>query len=183
MLPEIITLLIMAFAVGMDAFSISLGMGVYQFRFKQIFFIGLMVGLFHLLMPLIGILAGHLLTNTFGKITSYIGGILLIIIGIQTIFFCFRKERNHLIMPVGWGIILFSILVSIDSFSAGLSLGMFGARTAAAVLCFGAVAAGLTWSGLIIGRKVQNMLGIYGELLGGCILIAFGLQLLFPISF
>lgn len=179
-LPEMITLIIMAFAVGMDAFSISLGMGIYHIRLKQIFLIGLSVGFFHVLMPLIGIITGNLISGTFGAITMYIGGGLLMIMGIQMIVFCFRKDENAVILPVGWGLLLFSLLVSVDSFSAGLSLGMFGVRTFFAVLCFGLVAILLTWSGLLIGRKVQNMLGIYSELLGGAILIVFGIKLLWP---
>jgi len=36
----------------------------------------------------------------------------------------------------------------------------------------------LTWSGLLIGRKIQGLLGLYSEILGGSILCAFGLKLL-----
>lgn len=178
-LAEIVTIVIMAFAVSMDAFSISLGMGVYKIRLRQIFYIGIVVGIFHLLMPLIGIFAGHLLSGTFGEITIYIGGILLIILGLQMVLTIFRSDDSSVI-PVGWGVFLFSFLVSIDSFSAGLSLGIFGAKAALAVICFSTMSIGLTWSGLLIGRKMQNMLGMYGELLGGIILIAYGIKLLVP---
>ncbi|WP_062110694.1 manganese efflux pump MntP [Bacillus niameyensis] len=170
----------MAFAVGMDAFSISLGMGVYKIRLRRMFYIGLVVGLFHLLMPLVGILMGHLLSGTFGQITIYVGGILLVIIGMQMAFSSFRKEEDTVIIPTGWGLFLFSLLVSIDSFSAGLSLGIFGVKAAIAVICFAAVSIFLTWSGLLIGRKIQSMLGAYAELLGGVILISFGIKLLLP---
>ncbi|HLU22873.1 MAG TPA: manganese efflux pump [Bacillaceae bacterium] len=173
----------MAFAVGMDAFSISLGLGIYRIRLRRIFYIGLVVGVFHVVMPTLGILTGHFLSGLFGQITTYIGGILLILLGIQMIYFCFREEENNAILPVGWGIIFFSLLVSLDSFSAGLSLGMFGVRTAAAVICFGIIATCLTWSGFLIGRKVHNLLGTYAEVFGGVVLAAFGFQLLFPISF
>lgn len=181
MLPKIFTLLIMAFAIGMDAFSISIGMGVFKLRLRQIFYIGLTVGFFHVLMPLCGILAGHLLSETFGKITGYLGGVLLIVLGLQMFISGFKKEENAYVLPIGWGLIIFSLVVSFDSFSAGLSLGMFGVRSAAAVICFGVVAAFLTWSGLLLGRKFQNLLGVYGELLGGCVLIVFGIKLLMPI--
>ena len=92
------------------------------------------------------------------------------------VIYCFRKDEDSVIVPVGWGLILFAFLVSIDSFSAGLSLGMFGARAAVAVICFGIVASFLTWIGLVLGRKVKNYLGVYGELLGGMILTDFRSQ-------
>ncbi|MBS4204716.1 manganese efflux pump MntP family protein [Lederbergia citrea] len=171
----------MAFAVAMDAFSVSLGLGIYQLRMRQIFYIGLTVGFFHVLMPLVGILAGHLLSDTFGKITGYIGGILLIILGLQMIIFCFHEERNSFFSPAGLGLIIFSFILSLDSFSAGLSLGMYGVKAAIAVLCFGFVALGLTWGGLLLGRKVQNLLGPYGEIFGGIVLIIFGIKLLLPL--
>ncbi|HEY4551614.1 MAG TPA: manganese efflux pump MntP family protein [Bacillaceae bacterium] len=179
-LPELITMTVMAFAVGMDAFSVSLGLGVYKLRLRQIFYIGLIIGIFHVIMPLIGLLAGNLLSETFGKVAGFAGGVLLMVLGMQMVFYCFRKDESTMVLPVGWGIFIFSLLVSLDSFSAGLSLGMFGARTAAAVVSFGVVAASLTWSGLLMGRKVQGMLGAYSELLGGCILILFGFKLLWP---
>ena len=56
---ELVTIIIMAFALGMDAFSISLGMGMYRLRFKQMLNIGLIVGIFHILMPLLGMIAGR----------------------------------------------------------------------------------------------------------------------------
>ncbi|WP_244852156.1 manganese efflux pump MntP family protein [Bacillus sp. J14TS2] len=180
LLAEIVTVMIMAFAVSMDAFSISLAIGAYKIRLRQIFYIGLVVGIFHLLMPLLGMFAGHLLSGTFGDIAIYIGGVLLIILGLQMVLMIFRKDRGSTFLPVGWGVLLFSLLVSIDSFSAGLSLGIFGAKAAVAVVCFSAMSIGMTWSGLLIGRKMQNMLGIYGELLGGIILIAYGIKLLVP---
>ena len=179
-LPELVTLLIMAFAVGMDAFSVALGMGAFKLRIRQIIYIGFAVGFFHMMMPLFGILAGHLLSDTFGKITNYIGGFLLILLGLQMVIYCFRRNEDSVVAPVGWGLILFAFLVSIDSFSAGLSLGMFGARAAATVICFGIVASFLTWIGLGLGRKVRNYLGVYGELLGGMILTAFGVSLIIP---
>jgi putative Mn2+ efflux pump MntP len=178
-LPEIVTLIIMAFAVSMDAFSVSLGMGVFELRLRQIFYIGLTAGLFHMIMPLLGILAGHLLSATFGQITGYVGGGLLMIMGVHMFISSFKSEERMAILPVGWGLILFSLLVSLDSFSAGLSLGMFGARAIVAMACFGIVAAFLTWAGLLMGRKVHSLLGAYGEMLGGLILFLFGLKLLF----
>ncbi len=179
LIPEIVTLSIMAFAVGMDAFSVSLGLGIYKLRLRQIFYIGLTIGLFHMLMPLIGIFTGHLLSGTFGKITDFIGGALLVFIGLQMLSSSFSKEEGTIITPAGWGSLLFGLVVSLDSFSAGLSLGMFGVRVIAAVICFGAVSTLLTWCGLLLGRKVQHLIGAYGELLGGSILIAFGIKLIF----
>ncbi len=74
MIGEILTLALMAFALGMDAFSVGLGMGMYKLRLRQIAKIGITIGLFHVWMPLLGMIAGRFLSNTFGAIAGYVGG-------------------------------------------------------------------------------------------------------------
>jgi manganese efflux pump family protein len=180
-LNELITLLLMAFALGMDAFSVGLGMGMYRLRLRQIFKIGVTIGIFHVWMPLIGMVAGKFLSDRFGMLATYLGGMLLILLGVQMIFSSIKKDQKSVITPVGWGLIVFALSVSLDSLSVGLTLGIYGAKTMLVVLCFGIVATILTWSGLLIGRKVQGLLGIYSVALGGSILLAFGLKLLLPI--
>ncbi|MCQ5178371.1 manganese efflux pump, partial [Faecalibacterium prausnitzii] len=74
---------------------------------RQIFYIGLTVGIFHELMPVLGVFAGHLLSHTFGLFAQYIGGILLVIMGIQMIVWVFRKEGAQAVSPSGRGTMLF----------------------------------------------------------------------------
>lgn len=61
LIGELITLFMMAFALGMDAFSVGLGMGLIKLRLRQIFYIGLTIGLFHIWMPLAGMWIGKVL--------------------------------------------------------------------------------------------------------------------------
>lgn len=180
MIGEFMTLFIMAFALGMDAFSVGLGMGMYQLSLRQIFKIGMTIGFFHVWMPLIGMAAGKFLSEKFGTMAGILGGAMLILLGIQMIWSGLRRDEQSVITPEGKGLLLFATSVSLDSMSVGLTLGIYGAKTALAVLCFGIVAAVLTWMGLLIGRKVQGWLGAYSEALGGSILLAFGLKLLLP---
>lgn len=176
---EMITLIIMAFALGMDAFSVGLGMGMFKLRLKQIFLIGLTVGFFHIWMPLLGMICGRFLSVQFGTFAAYAGGMLLVLLGIQMFISGIRGGDSLTIAPIGKGLLVFALSVSLDSFSVGLTLGIFGARTWVTIICFGCAATLLTWSGLLIGRKIQGIFGLYSELLGGSILCAFGLKLLF----
>jgi putative Mn2+ efflux pump MntP len=178
MVGELITLIIMALALGMDAFSVGLGMGMYKLRLRRIFYIGLTIGLFHVLMPLLGLLAGKFLSEKFGVFATVIGGLLLIVLGVQMIWSTFKTEESKTITPAGFGLLLFGLSVSLDSFSVGLTLGIYGAKTFMVLLCFGIVATVQTWAGLLLGRKVQGWLGTYSEALGGTILLGFGLKLL-----
>lgn len=178
LIGEMITLIIMAFALGMDAFSVGLGMGMLRLRLRQIMKIGITIGLFHVLMPLLGMLTGHFLSDRFGEIAAWIGGGLLILLGLQMFWSSFKEQEKTLITPVGMGLLVFALSVSLDSFSVGLTLGIYGAKIVMVLVCFGVGACMLTWLGLLLGRKVQGWLGTYSEALGGSILMAFGIKLL-----
>jgi putative Mn2+ efflux pump MntP len=168
----------MAFALGMDAFSVGLGMGMLRLRLKRIFKIGIVIGLFHVFMPLCGLLIGDYLSEHFGQLAAMVGGILLLLLGAQMVYSSLSSTHEVLVAPIGFGLFLFALSVSLDSFSVGLSLGIYGARILITLFMFGAVSMVLTWSGLLMGRKFQNWLGTYSQILGGCILFAFGLNLL-----
>ncbi|MFD1362021.1 manganese efflux pump MntP [Lentibacillus salinarum] len=176
---EIVSLIFMAVALGMDAFSVSLGMGMQKVRLKRIAMVGGVVGLFHIMMPFAGILLGQAISEQIGQYATLSGGLLLFGIGAQMIFSAFNHESKQLAQPVGIGLIFFAISVSLDSFSVGLSLGLSEVKTVIALLLFGAASTILTWIGMLLGKKMHGLLGVYSEILGGSILCGFGLHILF----
>ncbi|MDQ0207050.1 manganese efflux pump MntP [Alkalicoccobacillus murimartini] len=180
-MSEFVTILIMSAALGMDAFSVTLGMGMLGLRGRQVFRIGLTIGLFHVAMPLLGMATGKWLSIYFDMVAIYIGGGLLLLIGLQMILSAFSSEESSFLKPVGWGLAAFAISVSLDSFSAGLSFGILGAKTLLTVFLIGFVSMVLSCLGLLIGSRFHQYIGIYGELLGGSILIGFGLKIMLPL--
>lgn len=178
-LGEFISILFLALALGMDAFSVGLGLGMQRLRLKRIALIGIVVGIFHILMPFIGILIGKFISEGIGQITILLGGLLLVGIGAQMLFSAFNHELKKVIQPIGTGLLLLSFSISIDSFSVGLGLGMSGVKTALVLFMFGAASMVLSWIGMLLGKKVRGLLGAYSEILGGSILIAFGLKIIF----
>lgn len=176
---EIISIIFMAFALGMDVFSLSLGMGMQHFRLKRIAIIGFVFGLFHLLLPFLGIMIGKLISAQLTDFATLVGGLLMVGIGIHMILSVFSSETRTIIRPFGFGLFILGLSVSIDSFSVGLSLGISGVKTALTLILFGIVSMVLTWIGMLLGRKVRGYLGSYSEILGGSILCAFGLKIIF----
>ncbi|WP_018930793.1 manganese efflux pump MntP family protein [Gracilibacillus lacisalsi] len=176
---EVISIICMAFALGMDAFSVGLGVGMQEIRLKRIFLIGLVVGIFHMIMPFIGLLLGSILSNKIEGIAILAAGLLLCAIGFQMMFQTFWQKDTQILAPVGFGLIMFAFSVSLDSFSIGLSLGLSGVATVFAIIMFGLFSTVLTWCALLIGRRTHHLLGTYSELVGGAILFAFGLHVLF----
>lgn len=169
----------MAMALGMDAFSVCLGLGMQQLRLKRILWIGLTIGGFHIIMPLLGIILGKMIAGPLESYAQLVSGVILFFIGTQMFFGAFKQEKNPLLPPFGFGLFLLALTVSLDSFTIGFSLGISGVRVILALFLFGLCSAMLSIIALWIGRKVQGFLGRYSELLGGSILIGFGMQILF----
>lgn len=174
-----LSLFLLALALSLDAFSVCLGLGMQRLRLKRIFWIGFVIGCFHLIMPFAGIVIGKILSNTLESYTQVIGGGILILIGAQMFFGAFVEEKKLLIQPIGIGLLVLALTVSIDSFSVGFGLGLSGVRTVFALLLFAVTSAMFAWIALITGRRVRHILGRYSEIFGGIILFIFGLNILF----
>lgn len=171
-----LTYFLIAVALGADAFSLGIGMGLTGLRLRQILKISVVIGIFHVFMPLIGILIGGMLTAYVGDVAVFIGGVILIILGVHMLWESFFESESQTIHPAGGGLILFAFGVSLDAFSVGLSLGLFAGDLFFAVIMFGIMGMMMSGSGLLLGRTMGQWLGRYGGLFGGTILLAFGIK-------
>ncbi|QAY68570.1 manganese efflux pump MntP family protein [Paenibacillus protaetiae] len=173
---QLFTLLLMAAALGMDAFSLGIGIGLRGIRLKHILRLSLIIALFHVLMPLAGIWMGKLVGALLGHIASMAAGALLLLLGGHMIYNSLRGEQ---VRPVDtrtlWGTLVLALSVSVDSFSVGISLGVFAADVAVTVLAFGFFGGLMSIMGLMLGRRAGRNLGEYGEACGGAILLLFGI--------
>lgn len=177
---QIATILIMAVALGLDAFSLGIGIGMRGIRLKHILNISLLIAFFHMLMPLIGLFAGRYVGSLLGQVTGLAAGGLLVLLGGHMIWNSFRKEEGKLVNHTTLlGMLLFALSVSIDSFSVGVSLGMFVNDVLLIVVSFGVIGGLMSIMGLTLGRQAASKLGEYGEMIGGVILLAFGLMFIF----
>ncbi|CAM2929322.1 manganese efflux pump [Paenibacillus sediminis] len=179
-LGQLVTIVIMAIALGLDAFSLGIGVGLKGIRLWDVLKISFVIALFHVLLPLLGMFAGHYMSSILGHVTSYVAGGLLLLLGGHMIYNSFKGDQvqfmNYRSLP---GVILFSLSVSIDSFSVGISLGMFRSDLFFTVLAFGFFGGLMSVLGLLLGRTVSQGLGDYGEAAGGVILFTFGLLFIF----
>nr|WGE04878.1 manganese efflux pump [Bacillus subtilis] len=101
--------------------------------------------------------------------------------GFKCLYTLLNSQKNDSCHGRAFSLLLFAIGVSLDSFSVGLSLGIYGSHPFLTITLFGLFSMMLTWLGLLVGKQVQSWLGTYSEALGGIILIVFGLKLLLPI--
>jgi putative Mn2+ efflux pump MntP len=176
---QLLTLLTIAFALGMDAFSLGLGIGLRGIRKLDVLKLGTATAAFHTLMPLLGMAAGRMVSGLLGGMATKAGGILLLLLGGHMVYSSLRGgDAPRLDHRSAFGLLLLAFGVSVDSFSAGVPLGMFAADPAAAVLLSGFFGGVMSVAGLLLGRRVGGRLGEYGETCGGAILFAFGVMFL-----
>ncbi len=174
---QFLTLLLIAIALGMDAFSLSIGLGMVGLRLRKIVNISIMIGCFHVAMPLLGIAIGTYLSDIVGDIAIFIGGGILILLGVHMLWSVFFGENEgSIIKTSGLGLILFAFSVSLDALSVGFSLGLMAVNKWLAVSLFGIIGGMMACAGLLLGRSVGGWLGEYSEIIGGVILLIFGLK-------
>lgn len=177
LIGQILTVLLMAFALGMDAFSLGLGMGMRGLRLLHIMRLSIIIGMFHIIMPLLGMLAGNFLSSIIGHIATIAGGILLVLLGGHMVYSSLRgNDEPAFDTRTVWGTTLFALSVSVDSFSVGVSLGLFTTDWIFTIMSFGLMGGLMSVIGLLIGKRVRSWVGEYGEAFGGIILLAFGLK-------
>ena len=177
---QLATILIMGVALGLDAFSLGIGVGMKGIRLKHVLTISALVAFFHMLMPLAGLLAGRYVGSLLGEVTGAAAGGLLALLGAHMIWNSFRREEGEPVNHTTFaGMLAFALGVSIDSFSVGVSLGMFETHTALIVAVFGLAGGMMSILGLLLGRKAGTRLGEYGEMFGGVILLVFGFMFMF----
>ncbi|OXM86420.1 manganese efflux pump MntP family protein [Paenibacillus rigui] len=176
---QFIAIVIMAVALGLDALSLGIGIGMKGIRKLDVLKLSFVIALFHMVMPLMGMFMGGYVSSLLGGVASKVGGVLLVLLGVHMVYSSLKgEEAPSLDHRTLWGTILFALSVSIDSFSVGVSLGMFSGDILLTVLMFGTVGGVMSIIGLMLGRKVGRWIGEYGEAMGGVILLAFGVHFL-----
>lgn len=180
-LYDLLEIMLMSVALGMDAFSLSIGIGMHGVTRRRALQICVSIGVFHVLMTLAGLIAGSMLEGALGQIAQWFGALLLFGLGIHMAYSTlFQKHNIGSVGPAPFAVLLFSAGVSIDALSVGFSLGLrstaFGFTSAA---LFGVAGTIMTGAGLILGKRANALLGLYAELIGAFILIGYGVHFLF----
>lgn len=186
------TTLLVAGALGTDAFSLAVSMGLVRGRSKQIYLFPFIVAVLHVLMPLIGLWLGALLGKVAGKLAVTIGGIVLVLIGLhmlkealgneskeengKSFFYPSKGAKPRILTGIG-AMVLVAISVSLDALTAGLGLGAMKANLILTVITFGVVAGLMTMLGLAFGQRLGRLLGQKAQLIGGMILIVIGISM------
>lgn len=176
-----IEVIMLAIALSMDAFAVSIGLGAQQNRIKLplAFFAGAYFGFFQAAMPIIGYAFGASIFNWAAQLTPWIAFLLLAFIGGKMVRDSFSKSVEDKVIGVSHKTMLvLAVATSIDAMAAGFTLTLIPVDPFIACLIIGSVTFIFSMVGVVIGKKGKSFFGSKAELLGGVVLIAIGIKFL-----
>jgi putative Mn2+ efflux pump MntP len=172
--------LILAIALSMDAFAVSIGLGARKNSPGLAMKAGLYFGTFQALMPFAGYLWGKGVLGWVGAYAHWIAFGLLALIGAKMIHEGAREDAEEDVSAVtNRMMLILAIATSIDAMAAGFSLTLLHANPYVACLVIGATTFAFSWGGVHVGRKSGTWLESKAEFLGGTILVLMSLKMLF----
>ena len=163
------TILLIDISLSMDAFSLALVYGIQGMNKKQKLLLSIIVGIYHFIMPLIGLSFGSILNNINIISIDIIASLILIYIGIDLIISNSKKEDRLEITKIGF--IIFGLSVSLDSLTVGIGLKAITNNYLISSIVFSISSLVFTYSGLLLGNLIGSKIGTYSKLIGGIILI------------
>ena len=177
---ELITVLLLAVGLAMDAFAVSIckGLAVRKVTVRTMVVIGLWFGVFQGVMPVIGYVAGSAFYDLISEYDHWIAFILLFLIGANMIREALSDEDEGVDDNLGFRtMLLLAIATSIDALAVGISLAMTGDGIVEPALIIGVVTMIISMFGVWIGSRFGDRYGKKAELVGGVILILIGLRI------
>jgi putative Mn2+ efflux pump MntP len=152
----------------MDAFSLALVYGIIGINKKQRIILSLIVGIYHFIMPLIGLTFGIMIDNISFINLHIIASIILMYIGTDLIIS--KKEDESLSINL-LGFIIFGFSVSLDSLTVGIGLKAITNNYFLSSVIFSISSLIFTYIGLLLGNMIGKKIGTYAKIIGGIVLI------------
>lgn len=179
---DIFGIIAIAFALAMDAFAVSLGVGTNGSKLdcRSMLRLAFHFGIFQGLMTFLGWLAGSTISRWIYQLDHWIAFGLLVFVGANMIRSGFDHEaemyKNN---PTKGGLmVMLSVATSIDALAVGLSFAFIQTPILLSVFVIAIVAFILTLVGLFSGYRLGQKFGKRMEIVGGVVLIGIGLRIL-----
>ena len=162
--------LFIGISLSMDAFSLALIYGLEMADKSKRLLLSTIVGLYHLIMPLIGYFVGSIIFDYINFKIDYIASFLLFIIGIDMILSSL-KDKDILFLENIFSFMIFGLSVSIDSFTVGVGLNTINSNYLEVSFMFMLCSFIFTYIGLFFGNKLNSRFGNISTIIGGLLLI------------
>jgi putative Mn2+ efflux pump MntP len=177
-----ITLLLTALAVAMDAVAVSVAAGIARGRatWGEALAMGATFGFFQALMPALGYAGGALFRDAIEAYDHWVVFGLLAIVGGHMILESFAKDEERIEGdPFAFRrLVLLGFATSVDALAVGLSLALIDVPLGLAVAVIGGVTLALCVPAVHLGARLGSRLAHRAELVGGLVLVAIGARIL-----
>ena len=168
------TTLIIGISLSMDAFSLALIYGTQSISKKNKIILSIIVGIYHFVMPLLGVFLGNIILKYLVINLSIVVSIIFLFIGIEMIISSIKDDSHDFVVSI-FGFLIFGLSVSIDSFTTGIGLNVINNNYLEVSSIFCIVSGSFTYLGLILGNKLGSIFCKLSTIIGGVILIILGI--------
>ena len=174
-------LMLLAVALSMDAFAVSVckGLAMERFSLKNALTVGVWFGAFQAGMPLLGYLLGTRFQKYIVSFDHWGAFALLALIGLNMIREALSKEGEKCGCSLAFkDMLVLAVATSIDALAVGFSFALLSVDVWYPSAIIGVVAAGMTLLGMRVGGRLGRRFGRVMEVAGGLVLLAIGARIL-----
>ncbi len=181
-MESILTLLLLAVGLSMDAFAVSVckGLAMKKAGFRQMLIVGLWFGGFQALMPAVGYLLGNLFADLIRTVDHWVAFVLLCLIGGNMIRESLGKEEENSDASLSFRTMLvMAVATSIDALAVGITLPtLVDTGLVVSVSVIGCTTLILSGIGVKVGAIFGDKFKSKAEFAGGAVLIGLGIKIL-----
>lgn len=177
----ILTIVMIAFGLAMDAFAVSVssGISIKNLKPQNGVKIALFMGGFQALMPVAGWLLGIGFKDYIEKYDHWIAFVLLGFIGIKMLKEAMDEDCEYVSDPLANKVLfMLAIATSIDAMAAGVSFAFLKTSILSSALIIGLITFVICYIGVYLGNKCGCIFKKKAEIAGGIILISIGFKIL-----
>ncbi|MBO4282528.1 MAG: manganese efflux pump [Bacteroidales bacterium] len=180
---DFISVVLLAVALAMDCFSVSLANGTRMpaLKARPVVELAFFMGLFQALMPVIGWFLGSRFLRWIGAFDHWVAFGLLFFLGVKMCVDALRPEKTDAAEPFRQSfaqVMLMSVATSIDALAVGVSFAMIEMSISMPVVVIGLVSSVFSVTGSAIGYRFGQVKWFNARLVGGLMLIAIGVKIL-----
>lgn len=168
-------------ALSMDAFGLSIGIGMQKISKRTFILLPLCVAVFHFVMPMLGNSFSFFIRDILYFDPSFL--MVAVFFYLSVMMFVTRNNEDNVILKSFISILFTSFSVSIDSLTVGLGLSSITNHYIASSIIFSTCAGCLTYIGLMTGKYSKKCLKKEANVFGSVLLFILAIVNLCKIFF
>jgi len=176
------TILAVAVSLAMDAFAVSIAVGLTLPRVtaRHVFRLAWHFGLFQFLMPVAGYFSGRAASGLVAAWDHWIAFSLLSLVGAKMLYEAYRGPSGATRRDPtrGLTLLVLSLATSLDALAVGVTMALLDVRIWTAAVVIGLVAGAMTTVGICFARLLGARWEKLAETAGGIILLLIGARIL-----